>query len=60
MALGRALLSELVAKGSGQGLLVIWDRGNQSGASSHEVADIDVFEFETDGKKLHFCAQGNG
>jgi hypothetical protein len=57
LALSVALLFELLAKGHGQGLLVTSHPANQSGASSNEVADIDVFELETDGQKLRFCAE---
>lgn len=55
LALSVALLFELVAKGSGHGLIVSSHPANQSGASSNEVADVDVFA--ADGETLVHCAE---
>lgn len=55
LALSVALLFELMAKGSGAGLVVSSHPANQSGASSKEVADVDVFE--ADGKTPRHCAE---
>ncbi|SEU02290.1 SacI restriction endonuclease [Paracoccus homiensis] len=55
LALSVALLFELMAKGTGNGLVISSHPANQSGASSKEVADIDVFE--ADGKTPRHCAE---
>ena len=55
LALSVALLFELVAKGSGHGLIVSSHPANQSGASSNEVSDVDVFA--VDGETLFHCAE---
>lgn len=55
LALSVALLFELMSKGNGNGLIVSSHPANQSGASSNEIADIDVFE--TDGKTPRHCAE---
>lgn len=57
LALSVALLFELLAKGHSQELLVISHPANQSGASSNEVADIDVFEIKSDSQTLRYCAE---
>ena len=44
-----------MAKGNGSGLIVSSHPANQSGASSNEVADVDVFE--ADGKTPRHCAE---
>lgn len=55
LALSVALLFELMVKGHGGDLIVSSHPTNQSGTSSNEVADIDVFE--ADGQKLRYCAE---
>ncbi|MBS1301694.1 restriction endonuclease, SacI family [Loktanella sp. SALINAS62] len=55
LALSVALLFELMAKGHGNDLIVSSHPANQSGASSNEVADIDVFE--ADGQTLRHCVE---
>ncbi|WP_240794138.1 restriction endonuclease, SacI family [Pseudorhodobacter turbinis] len=50
-----ALLFELMAKGNGGELKVSSHPANQRGASSNEVAGIDVFE--ADGEPLRHCAE---
>lgn len=54
-ALSVALLFELMAKGHGGDLIVSSHPANHSGASSNEVADIEVFE--ADGPTLRHCAE---
>lgn len=55
LALSVALLFEMVAKDSGGNLQVVSHPANQSGASSKEVSDVDVFE--ADGQTLRHCAE---
>ena len=55
LALSVALLFELMAKGQGGGLQVSSHPANQSGASSKEVSDVDVFE--ADGETLRYCCE---
>lgn len=55
LALSVALLFELMAKGAAAGLEVLSHPANQSGASSKEIADVDVFE--ADGKTPRHCAE---
>jgi SacI restriction endonuclease len=55
LALSVALLFELVAKGQGGGIQVSSHPANQSGASSKEVSDVDVFE--ADGETLRYCCE---
>ena len=55
LALSVALLFELMAKSHATGLQVVSHPANQSGASSKEVSDVDVFE--ADGETLRHCAE---
>lgn len=55
LALSVALLFELLAKTQGGDLHVASHPANQSGASSNEISDIDVFE--TDGKTARYCCE---
>lgn len=55
LALVAAILFELVSKSQGGSLKVASHPTNQSGASSNEVSDVDVFE--ADGKTLRYCCE---
>ncbi|WP_333591388.1 restriction endonuclease, SacI family [Brevundimonas sp.] len=55
LALVAALLFELVSRSQGGTLKVASHPANQSGASSNEVSDVDVFE--ADGKTLRYCCE---
>lgn len=55
LALAVALLFELVSKSHGGSLLVSSHPANQSGASSNEISDVDVFE--ADGKTPRYCCE---
>lgn len=55
LALAAAFLFELVSRSQGGTLKVASHPANQSGASSNEVSDVDVFE--ADGKTLRYCCE---
>lgn len=55
LALSVALLFELLVKTQGGGLQVASHPANQSGASSNEISDIDVFE--ADGTTPRYCCE---
>lgn len=55
LALTVAMLFELVSKSHGGTLVVSSHPANQSGASSNEISDVDVFE--ADGKTARFCCE---
>lgn len=55
LALTVAILFELVSKAHGGSLIVSSHPANQSGASSNEISDVDVFE--ADGKTARFCCE---
>jgi hypothetical protein len=55
LALSIALLFELLAKSQGGDLHVASHPANQSGASSNEISDIDVFE--ADGRTPRYCCE---
>lgn len=55
LALTVAMLFELVSKSHNGTLVVSSHPANQSGASSNEISDVDVFE--ADGKTNRFCCE---
>lgn len=55
LALTVAMLFELVSKSHGGSFVVSSHPANQSGASSNEISDVDVFE--ADGKTARFCCE---
>ena len=55
LALSVSLLFELLAQAQGGGLIVSSHPTNQSGASSNEISDIDVFE--ADGVTPRYCCE---
>ena len=55
LALGVAVIFELFLRGTGAGRIVVSHPTNQSGSSSNEISDIDVFE--SDGKTPAYCCE---
>lgn len=55
LALSVAILFELLAKAQGGNLHVFSHPVNQSGASSNEISDVDVFE--ADGETPRYCCE---
>ena len=55
LALVAAIVFEFVSKSHGGGLKVVSHPSNQSGASSNEASDVDVFE--ADEETLRYCCE---
>ncbi len=55
LALGVAVVFELFLQGTGAGRIVVSHPTNQSGSSSNEISDVDVFE--SDGKTPAYCCE---